>query len=125
MIRMSHYVYNKHNTPCKVLCTIFTHSFLYQKSNEWDFWYVNNYEVFIERFYSSGQLYKFIGTKGSVYIRKEFNSHRICLELQHGRHFIILEHQNERRDVMWKRSISMAGILTRSFTCTETMKILP
>ena len=79
----------------------------------------------IERFYSSGQLYKFIGTKGSVYIRKEFNSHRICLELQHGRRFIILEHQNERRDVMWKRSISMAGILTRSFTCTETMKILP
>ena len=36
MIRMSHaqYVYNKHNTPCKVLCTMFTHPFLYQKLNE-------------------------------------------------------------------------------------------
>ena len=26
--------YNKHNTSCKVLRTVFTHSFLYQKSNE-------------------------------------------------------------------------------------------
>ena len=54
----------------------------------------------IERFYSSGQLYKFIGTKESAYIRKEFSPHRICLEHQHGGRFIILEHQNERRDVM-------------------------
>ena len=29
------------------------------------------------------------GTKESVYIRKEFNSYRICLEHQHGRHFIV------------------------------------
>ena len=30
---MSQYVYNKHNTPWKVLCTVFKHSlFLYQKS---------------------------------------------------------------------------------------------
>ena len=29
------------------------------------------------------------GTKESVYIRKEFNSHRICLDHQHGRHFIV------------------------------------
>ena len=30
---MSQYVYNKHNTTWKVLCTVFTHSlFLYQKS---------------------------------------------------------------------------------------------
>ena len=34
MIRMSQYVYNKHNTTWKVLCTVFTHLFLYQKSNE-------------------------------------------------------------------------------------------
>ena len=27
--------------------------------------------------------------KESVYIRKEFNSYRICLEHQHGRHFIV------------------------------------
>ena len=29
------------------------------------------------------------GTKESVYIRKEFNSHRICLDHQHGSHFIV------------------------------------
>ena len=37
--------------------------------------------------------------KESVYIRKEFNSHRIGLEHQHGRRFIVLEHQNDRCDV--------------------------
>ena len=31
---------------------------------------------------------KFIGTKGSFYIRKEFNSHWIGLGHQHGRRFI-------------------------------------
>ena len=55
----------------------------------------------IERFQSRDQhLCKFIETKGSVYIRKEFNSHRICLVDQHGRRFIVLEHQYGRRDVM-------------------------
>ena len=40
----------------------------------------------IERFHSRDQhLCKFIGTKESVYIRKEFISHRIGLEHQHGR----------------------------------------
>ena len=39
-------------------------------------------------------LCKFIGTKESVYIRKEFNSHKTGLEHQHG-----------RRDVMRKRPI--------------------
>ena len=38
--------------------------------------------------------------KGSVYIRKEFKSHRIGLEHQHGRRLIVLEHQYDRRDVM-------------------------
>ena len=37
-------------------------------------------------------LCKFIGTRKSFYIRKEFNSHRIRLEHQYG-----------RRDVMGKR----------------------
>ena len=55
----------------------------------------------IERFHSRGQhLCKFIRTKESVYIRKEFNSHRTCLGHQHGRRFIVLEHQYGRRDVM-------------------------
>ena len=34
--------YNKHNTTGKVLRTVFTRSFLYQKSHSFDFWYVNN-----------------------------------------------------------------------------------
>ena len=35
-----------------------------------------------------------MGRKGLVNIRKWFNSHRICLEhQQHGRRFIVLEHQ--------------------------------
>ena len=40
------------------------------------------------------------GTKESVYIRKEFNSHRIGLEHEHGRHFIVLGHHYGPRDVM-------------------------
>ena len=37
-------------------------------------------------------LRKYIGTKGCVCIRKEFNSHRTGLGHQHGRRFIVLEH---------------------------------
>ena len=55
----------------------------------------------IKCFHSHGQhLCKFIGTKESVCIRKEFNSHRIGLGHQHGRRFIVLGHQYGRRDVM-------------------------
>ena len=55
----------------------------------------------IDRFHSRGQHQcKFIGTNESVYIRKEFNSHRTGLEHQYGRRFIVLEHQYGRRDVM-------------------------
>ena len=58
-------------------------------------------KISIERFYSRGQhLYRLIGTKESVYIRKEFDSQRIFLVHQHGRRFIVLEHQYSRRDVM-------------------------
>ena len=46
----------------------------------------------IERFHSRGQHpCKFIGTKESIYIRKEFNSQRILLVHQHGRRFIVLD----------------------------------
>ena len=41
-----------------------------------------------------------MGTKESVYIRKEINSHRIGLE-HHGRRFIVLERQHGRRDVLF------------------------
>ena len=48
--------------------------------------------VLIQRFHSRDQYRcKFIGTKESVYIRKEFNFHRIGLEHQHGCRFIVLE----------------------------------
>ena len=47
--------------------------------------------ITIECFHSRGQyLCKFIGTKEGVCIRKEFNSQRIGLGHQHGRHFIVL-----------------------------------
>ena len=36
------------------------------------------------------------GTNESVYVRKEFNSYGIGLEHQHGRRFIVLEHQYGR-----------------------------
>ena len=55
----------------------------------------------IERFDSRVQHpCKFIGTLESVCLRKEFNSHRTGLEHQHGRRFIVLEHQYGRHDVM-------------------------
>ena len=58
-----------------------------------------------ERFQSRDQhLCRLMGTKVLIYIRKELNSHRICLEHKNSRRFIVLEHQYGRRDVMWKRS---------------------
>ena len=55
---------------------------------------------------SRGQhLCKFIGTKESVYLRKEFNSYRTGLGHKHGRRFIVLGRQYGRHDVMWKHTI--------------------
>ena len=64
--------------------------------------------ISIDRFHSRDQQpCKFIVTKESFYIRKEFNSHRIGFTLQHG-----------RRDVTWKPSITMdhsaAGMCAKS-----------
>jgi len=54
-----------------------------------------------ERFHSRNlHLCKFIGTKESDCIRKEFNSHRTGLEHQRGRRFIVLEHQYGGRGSM-------------------------
>ena len=67
--------------------------------------------IVIERFHSRGQhLCKLIGTKKSVCIRKEVNSHRTDLGHQHSRHLIVLGHQYGRRDVMWKHSILVFSI---------------
>ena len=55
----------------------------------------------IEHFHSCGQhLCKFIGTKGSVCIRKAFNTHGTGLGHQRGRRFIVLGHQYGCRDVV-------------------------
>ena len=52
-------------------------------------------------FHSRGQhLCKFIGTKESVCIRKEFNSHRTGLGHQYGHCFIVLGHQYGRRFIV-------------------------
>ena len=79
----------------------------------------------IECFHSRGQnLCKYIGTKESVYITKEFNSHRIGLGHQHGRRFIALGHQYGGRDVMWKHSITRGtGILGTQWTRQERGRI--
>ena len=54
--------------------------------------------------------------KKSVYIRKEFNSHRTGLGLQHGRRFIVLGHKYGRRDVMLKHNIfTKVGAKNRLF----------
>ena len=67
--------------------------------------------VKIECFHSRGQhLCKLFGTKESVCIRKEFNSHRTGLGHQHDRRFIVLGHQYGRRDVMWKHSIAQEEV---------------
>ena len=71
----------------------------------------NIVQISIECFHSRGQhLCKFVGTKESVCIRKEFNSHRIGLGHQHGRRFIVLGHQYDRREVMWKHSIRPSSV---------------
>ena len=44
-------------------------------------------------------------------MRKEFNSQRIFWVHQHGHRFIFLEYQYGRRDVMWKRSITLVKVL--------------
>ena len=64
----------------------------------------------MECFHSRGQhIWKFIVTKESLCIRKEFNSQGTGLGHQHGRRFIVLGHQYGRRDVMWKHSIKTRG----------------
>ena len=80
----------------------------------WILHFGTNYSHRIECFHSRGQhLCKFIGTKESVTIRKEFNSQSIGLVHQHGRRFNVLGHQYGRRDVSWKHSINNKRSLLR------------
>ena len=70
----------------------------------------------IECFHSLGQhIYEIIGTKESVGIRKEFNSHRTGLgHYLYGRRFIVLGHQYGPREITWKHSIMWMVVVTFS-----------
>ena len=62
-------------------------------------------------FHSRGQhLCKFIGTKESVHIRKEFNSDRTDLGHRHGRRFFVLGHKYGRHDVMRKHTVHNSNL---------------
>ena len=75
----------------------------------------------IERFHSRGQhLCKFIGTKESVCIWKEFNSQRTSLEHQHGRCFIVLEHQYGRRDITAQAQGVLPSYMAHTGMCRWT-----
>jgi len=62
-------------------------------------------QIHIERCHTWLTSMLFIGTKESVYIRKEFNSQRIFLVHQYGRCCIVLEHQY----LLWSLSVRQAG----------------
>ena len=80
----------------------------------------------IERIHSRGQhICIFIGTKESVCIWKEFNSHRIVLVHQHGCRFIVLEHQYGRRDVMWKHSICLRSFAINVYLIKNVLFMSP
>ena len=65
-------------------------------------------------FHSYGQyLCKVIGTKESVYIRKEFNSHRTGLGHKYGRHDIMWKHTIDNK--MWRCTKVEFQLLTESF----------
>ena len=76
--------------------------------------------VFSDTWPASMQLYW--DKKKNFYIRKEFNSHRIFLVHQHGRRFVVLEHQYRRRDVMWKRCIRLPEINHNSFRLKQLIR---
>jgi len=67
------------------------------------------------------QLYKFIGTKESVYITKDFNSHRIGLGHQHGCCGVMWKHSiaHLRYCLSCKRSVTWPG---RSCKCFPKVK---
>ena len=105
-----------HNRIILVLDSIVTDVCLFFLSQSFEGLLELGTEVFIECFHSHGQhICKFIETKESVCIRKEFNSYRIGLEHQHGHRFIVLGHQYGRRDVMWKHSTQCPTLIKGMF----------
>ena len=75
----------------------------------------------IQCFHSRGQhLSKFIGTKESVCIRKEFNSNRLGLGHKHGRRFIVLGHKygcmtSCENTQLYRTILCLSGKTTLSF----------
>ena len=88
-------------------CHIYLRSFL----SLWGFYsqvydhFLTNAHIFCVFTHVASIYAKFLGTKESVYIRKEFNSHRIVLGHRHGRRFIVLGHKYRVHDVTWKHTI--------------------
>ena len=69
---------------------------------------------FFERIYIHSRVQqpcKFIGTKESVYIKQELNSHRIGLVHQHVRCLVVLQRQYGFHFVVCLRSIPYSGVL--------------
>ena len=67
---------------------------------------------------------KFILTKESVYIRKEFNSHRTGLVLKHGRRpFIVSQHQYELIRLPWCRHVYTLYTLLWCVICFLIVRI--
>ena len=100
LVKIDWLILSNYDIQTKLLLA--TTSIIHESDRKYSGWLMS----LIECFHSRGQhVCKFIRTKESVCIRKEFNSQRIGLGHQHGRHFIVLGHQYGRRDVMWKHSI--------------------
>ena len=82
-------------------CHIYLRSFL----SLWVFYsqvydhFLTNAHIFCVFTHVASIYAKFIGTKESDYITKEFNSHRIVLGHRHGRPFSVLGHKYGDHDV--------------------------
>ena len=91
----------------RFFCHIYLRSFL----SLWGFYsqvydhFLTNAHIFCVFTHVASIYAKFIGTKESVYIRKEFNSHRIVLGHRHGHRFSVLGHKYGDHDVTWKHTI--------------------
>ena len=96
-----------HDIRAFFFCHIYLRSFLFL----WAFYpqvydhFLTNAHIFCVFTHVASIYAKVIGTKESVYIRKEFNSHRIVLGHRHGHRFIVLGHKYRGHDVTWKHTI--------------------
>ena len=81
----------------------------------------NVYRTFSLSWPASMQIYS--NKRKSLHLRKEVNSQRTTLEHQHGRCFMVLEHQYGHGDVMWKWSIYSRTLVTQTLTGNEKLAV--